>query len=123
MKVMRLLLATGLAGLASLAFAATAPAFPTVHVTHPHDPSWADIATNHQRYAVCDASNDGHDTWLRIDEWGADPRNWYSSGHDSYGRDRDGQFCFHSRILGFYWIRQVQLCVSYEGCTPWIRVT
>jgi|SRR5882724_9219453 len=123
MKGIKLLLATGLVALTSLAFAASAAAYSPVRVTHPHDPSWADIASDHQHYAICDAQNDGHDTWLRIDEWGADPNAWYSSGHDTYGRDRNGQFCFHARIAGFYWIRRVEICVSYEGCTPWIRVT
>jgi hypothetical protein len=123
MRAFKTLLATGIVAVASMAFAAQAPAFPTVHVTHPSDPSWADIASDHQHYAVCDAQADGHYTWLRIDEWGANPNDWYSSPRDSYGRDRNGQFCVHTRIGGFYWIRQVQICVSYEGCTPWRRIT
>jgi hypothetical protein len=120
LNMVRLVVAGGVLAAAMLVPAAVSQANHTTRVDHPADPGWGVVGTNHHNYAVCDGQGDGHETWLRI--WQQGSSGWFSTGHDSYGNNASGQFCFHSSVA-FTPIRRVAICVSYEGCSAWKGVT
>jgi hypothetical protein len=86
---------------------------------HPRDPSWA-TACDKSKFAVCDADQDGHKTYVDYyPMWSTQPKPSMTQ-YDSYGTT-NGQYCWHERPsdaqgLG---IQRFRVCVQYEGCSAW----
>jgi hypothetical protein len=86
----------------------------TVEAVHA-DGSWVTVSDKHA-VAVCDHDPDGHKTYARLWNW-YEP-DYFTSAHDTYGRDAAGRWCLHFGVVG-WGIRQFAVCVQFEGCSAW----
>jgi hypothetical protein len=118
------LLVTSAVMLGALVFAAPSYAH-DVRIGHPSDPSWTASKHNrgHNWIAVCDDQPDGHLAYSRYEllyDGNSWKPNYLLTGYDDFGNNAQGEYCHwegHGSVL-----RDIAICVQYEGCSGWIRV-